>query len=131
MQPTSWPRRRGQQGKSPDTLPRTERAKGLLARIQPAGVRAVCDQLFVNKWLRSMKTVDTNTVSKPLVWAREQDEERPYHMPWKWMVDETRPESRPPLNVRLTEGVWTLVVGLAFVWMLAWWGWSQLRRRFT
>ena len=41
------------------------------------------------------------------------------------------PRIRPPLNVRLTEGVWTLVVGLAFVYMLAWWVWSQLKRRFT
>ena len=39
------------------------------------------------------------------------------------------PRPRPPLKVRLAEGVWTLVVGLAFVYMLAWWGWSQLRRR--
>ena len=41
------------------------------------------------------------------------------------------PRPRPPLNVRLTEGVWTLMVWLIFMWMLAWWGWSQLRRRFT
>ena len=41
------------------------------------------------------------------------------------------PRSRPPLNMRLTEGVLTLVLGLAFVYMAAWWGWSQLRRRFT
>jgi hypothetical protein len=41
------------------------------------------------------------------------------------------PRPRPPLNVRLAEGVWTLVAGLAFMYMLAWWGWSQLKRRFT
>ena len=46
---------------------------------------------------------------------------------WKWVM----PRSRPPLNVRLTEGVWTLVLGLAFVYMLGWWAWSQLKRRFT
>jgi hypothetical protein len=41
------------------------------------------------------------------------------------------PHPRPPLKVRLTEGVWTLVTWLAFVYMLARWGWSQLKRRFT
>jgi hypothetical protein len=47
--------------------------------------------------------------------------------PWQRAI----PRPRPPPNVRLTEGVWTLVAGLAFVYMLAWWGWSQLKRRFT
>jgi hypothetical protein len=41
------------------------------------------------------------------------------------------PSPRPPLNVRLTKGLWTLVAWLAFMFMLAWWGWSQLKRRFT
>jgi hypothetical protein len=41
------------------------------------------------------------------------------------------PPPRLPLMRLLTEAVWTLVAGLAFMYMLAWWGWSQLRRRFT
>ena len=41
------------------------------------------------------------------------------------------PRPLPPLIRLLTEGVWTLVAGLAFMYMLAWWGWSQLKRRFT
>jgi hypothetical protein len=47
--------------------------------------------------------------------------------PWRWAM----PRPRPPLTVRLTEGVWTLVAGLAFMYMLAWVAWIELKRRFT
>jgi hypothetical protein len=68
-----------------------QRAKNLLEEIQPAGVRAVCYRLFVNDWLPSMAKNDTDTVSRHLVWAREQE-----IIPWEWIVDETRPVERDP-----------------------------------
>jgi hypothetical protein len=86
------PRRgRGQRGKSEKTMLLINRAKTILEEVQPAGVRAICYRLFVNKWLRSMGKNDTDTVSRHLVWAREQE-----HIPWDWIVDETRPIERDP-----------------------------------
>src|SRR6266508_2364452 len=84
-------RRRGQRGKSEKTMLLIDRAKAILAGIQPAGVRAICYRLFVNGWLLSMGKSDTDTVSRHLVWAREQE-----IIPWDWIVDETRPEERDP-----------------------------------
>jgi hypothetical protein len=81
------PRRRGQRGKSPETLQLVARAKGILEDLHPHSVRGVCYQLFVNHWLRSMAKLDTDKVSKHLVWAREQG-----IIPWEWIVDESRPD---------------------------------------
>jgi hypothetical protein len=52
------PRRRGQRGKSPETLQLVARAKGILADQHPHSIRGVCYQLFVNKWLRSMAKLE-------------------------------------------------------------------------
>jgi hypothetical protein len=68
-----------------------ERANIILGEIQPAGVRAICYRSFVNGWLPSMAKNDTDTVSRHLVSAREQE-----IIPWDWIVDETRPEERYP-----------------------------------
>jgi hypothetical protein len=84
---TTPPRRRGQRGKSPETLTLVARAKGILGEQHPHSVRGVCYQLFVNGWLRSMAKLDTDKVSKHLVWAREQG-----IIPWDWIVDESRPD---------------------------------------
>jgi hypothetical protein len=84
-------RSRGQRGKAKETLLLIDRAKLILEEIQPAGVRAICDRLFVNGWLRSMGKSDTDKVSTHLVWAREQ-----VITPWEWIVDETRPVDRDP-----------------------------------
>jgi hypothetical protein len=89
---TTPPRRgRGQRGKSAQTVLLIERARAILEEIQPAGVRAICYRLFVNSWLRSMGKNDTDTVSRHLVWAREQG-----IISWDWIVDETRPTERDP-----------------------------------
>jgi len=87
MEHTSAPRRRGQRGKSPETLQLIERARRLLEELRPHSVRAVCSQLFVNHWLRSMAKIDTNKVSKQLVYVREEG-----MVAWEWIVDESRPD---------------------------------------
>jgi hypothetical protein len=84
-------RGRGQRGKSANTMLLIARAKTILEEVQPAGVRAICYRLFVNGWLPSMAKYDTDTVSRHLVWAREQE-----IIPWDWIVDETRPVERDP-----------------------------------
>jgi hypothetical protein len=68
-----------------------DRAKRILEEIQPAGVRAICYRLFVKGWLRSMGKNDTDTVSRHLVYAREEG-----IIDWEWIVDETRPVDRDP-----------------------------------
>ena len=91
MPKTRGARRRGERGKSAETMQLIHRAKTILEEIQPAGVRAVCYRLFVNGWLPSMSKNDTDRVSHHLVWAREQG-----IIPWAWIVDETRPVERAP-----------------------------------
>lgn len=76
--------RRGR-GKSARNLELIEAASGILARIQPATVRAVCYQLFNAKLIPDMGKNSTGRVSKQLTWAREQGD-----IPWHWIVDETR-----------------------------------------
>jgi hypothetical protein len=87
MDKTNAPRQRGQRGKSPETLQLVARAKAILEEMHPHSVRGVCYQLFVNGWLRSMAKLDTDKVSKHLVWAREAG-----IIPWEWIVDESRPD---------------------------------------
>jgi hypothetical protein len=84
---------RGERGKSANTMLLIARAKAILEEVQPAGVRAICYRLFVNGWLPSMAKNDTDTVSRHLVWAREQE-----IIPWDWIVDETRPVERSPVD---------------------------------
>jgi hypothetical protein len=71
MAQTNRPRQRGQRGKSAATLRLVAQAKGILDEQHPHSVSGVCYQLFVNKWLRSMAKLDTDKVSRYLVWARE------------------------------------------------------------
>jgi hypothetical protein len=87
MAQTNTPRQRGQRGKSAPTKLLVARAKGILDEQHPHSVRDVCYQLFVNKWLRSMAKLDTDKVSRHLVWARETE-----FIPWEWIVDESRPD---------------------------------------
>jgi hypothetical protein len=61
----------------------------ILRQIQPATVRAVCYQLFVQGLLESMAKTCTNRISRHLVYAREQGIVR-----WTWIVDETREAER-------------------------------------
>lgn len=80
--------RRGR-GKSRKSLEMVDVAKAILDEIQPASVRAVCYQLFIQKLIRSMAKNETNKVSRQLVWAREEGV-----IPWEWVVDETREAER-------------------------------------
>jgi hypothetical protein len=61
----------------------------ILRQIQPASVRAVCYQLFVQGLLESMAKNCTNRISRHLVYARERR-----IVPWTWIVDETREAER-------------------------------------
>jgi hypothetical protein len=63
----------------------------ILKEIQPASVRSVCYQLFNRKIISSMKTSETQKVSRLLVRARETGV-----IPWDWIVDETREPERIP-----------------------------------
>lgn len=72
-------------GKATKTLALVGAARNVLEQIQPASVRAVCYQLFVQGVIGSMAKAETNKVSTQLTWAREND-----IIPWAWIVDETR-----------------------------------------
>lgn len=76
-------------GKSQKTLELVDAALRILQEIQPASIRAVCYRLFVAGLIPSMDKTHTNTVSRQLVWAREQG-----LLPWEWVVDETREAER-------------------------------------
>ncbi|WOP14511.1 hypothetical protein [Ottowia sp. SB7-C50] len=76
-------------GKSAKTLALVEAARRILEEIQPASVRAVCYRLFIEKLIPDMGKNSTGSVSKQLVWAREQGV-----IPWGWIVDETREAER-------------------------------------
>jgi hypothetical protein len=72
-------------GKAKASLELIASCRDLLEEIQPASVRAVCYQLFARGLIGSMSKLNTQRVSKQLVWAREQGE-----IPWEWITDETR-----------------------------------------
>jgi len=76
-------------GKAKKSLALIDAAIRILDEIQPASIRAVCYRLFVEKLIPSMGKAHTNSVSTQLVWAREQG-----HLPWAWIVDETREAER-------------------------------------
>jgi hypothetical protein len=76
-------------GKAQHSLDLIDAAYEILGEIQPAGVRAGCYQLFIQKLLASMAKTCTNSISRLLVYAREQG-----IVPWEWVVDETREISR-------------------------------------
>lgn len=82
MEPTTT--RRGR-GKAKKTLALVEKAIEIADEIKPASVRAICYRLFVAGYIDSMSKSNTDSVSKQLVWAREQG-----MLPWEWVVDETR-----------------------------------------
>ncbi len=80
------PKGRGKAAKSLEIINASIR---ILEEIQPASVRAVCYRLFVEGLIASMAKKHTNAVGTQLVWAREQG-----HIPWEWIVDETRKVER-------------------------------------
>ncbi len=81
-------------GKSERSLALIAEAKDILAAIHPASVRAVCYQLFNRHVIASMAKSETNRVSVQLTDARELPSRDPYHIPWHWIVDETREPER-------------------------------------
>jgi hypothetical protein len=76
-------------GMSSKSLELISVARKILVEIKPASVRSVCYQLFNTKIINSMKTGETQKVSRLLVYAREQGT-----IPWEWIVDETRSPER-------------------------------------
>jgi hypothetical protein len=76
-------------GKTLEVLQLIDACVRILEQIQPASVRAVCYQLFVQHLLESMSKNCTNRISRHLVYAREQG-----IIPWGWIVDETREVER-------------------------------------
>jgi hypothetical protein len=60
-------------------------AYNILLEIHPASVRAVCYRLFVAGLISDMSKTSTNSVSRFLRIAREEEE-----IPWEWIVDESR-----------------------------------------
>lgn len=76
-------------GKSRQSLALIDAAIAILREIHPAGVRAVCYRLFIAGYITGMSKAETNKVSTHLTWAREQG-----HIPWHWIVDETREAER-------------------------------------
>ena len=65
-------------------------AYDILEGIQPASVRAICDQLFVRGVITGMDKANTNRVGALLTRAREEGE-----VPWEW-VQEGREIERLP-----------------------------------
>lgn len=82
------PRRRG---KAAATVAMINAAIEILEEIHPASVRAVCYRLFVAGLIPNMSKSSTDKVSRHLVDAREAG-----HLPWDWIVDETREAERIP-----------------------------------
>lgn len=78
-------------GKATKTLELIDAAQRILAEIQPATVRAVCYRLFTEGLIPNMGKNATGSVSKHLVYARENR-----MIPWDWIVDETREAERIP-----------------------------------
>lgn len=76
-------------GKSQQSIKLINTAIEILEEIQPATLRAVCYRLFIAGILTSMSKAETNKVSTQLTWARENE-----HLPWEWVVDETRAPER-------------------------------------
>lgn len=76
-------------GKAQASIALIDAAAEILSEIQPATVRAACYRLFAAGLIPSMKKGATDRVSKQLVWARENG-----HIPWGWIVDETRHAER-------------------------------------
>jgi len=76
-------------GKSRRSLDLIDAAARILHEIKPASIRAVCYRLFVEGLIPSMDKTHTNTVSRHLVWAREQG-----RVSWEWIVDENREAER-------------------------------------
>jgi hypothetical protein len=76
-------------GKAQKTLEQIASCIEILSEIQPASVRAVAYQLFIQKLISDMSTSNTARVSRQLVYAREHN-----IVPWSWVVDETREAER-------------------------------------
>ena|GEM_PF-554758 len=72
-------------GKGRRTIELVAAATKILEEIEPASVRAMCYQLFIQKLIPNMGKSSTNSVSRLLTRAREEGE-----IPWEWIVDESR-----------------------------------------
>lgn len=72
-------------GKGRRSLDLVQAAYDILEEINPATVRAVCYRLFVAGLIQDMSKSSTNSVSRLLKVAREENE-----IPWEWIVDESR-----------------------------------------
>jgi hypothetical protein len=79
-------------GKHESSLQLVAASHEILEEIQPATVRAVCYRLFIDKLTPDMSLKSTRRVSKQLTWTREHG-----HIPWQWIVDETREAERASL----------------------------------
>jgi len=78
-------------GKGKRALRSIEAAADILEEIEPATVRAVCYRLFVAGLIQDMSKSSTNSVSRLLKLAREEDD-----IPWEWIVDESREAETVP-----------------------------------
>ena len=83
-------KRRGR-GRAKETLELIERMVRVAEQIQPCGVRALAYQFFNLKLIPSMAKENVQKVSRLSVIAREAGT-----LPWEWIVDEGRQESRMP-----------------------------------
>jgi hypothetical protein len=72
-------------GKARRSIDIIEAAHDILSEIQPASVRAVCYRLFTQGLIPDMSKGSTNSVSRLLTRAREDNT-----IPWEWIVDESR-----------------------------------------
>jgi hypothetical protein len=58
-------------GKPPAVVRLIDACESILGQIQPASVRPVCYQLFVQGLIEAMSKLCTNRISRHLVYARE------------------------------------------------------------
>ena len=72
-------------GKSKRTLELVATARDILEEIQPASVRAVCYRLFTMGLIKDMSKSSTNSISRILTGAREEEQ-----IDWSYIVDESR-----------------------------------------
>lgn len=84
-------RGRGQRGRSRTTLDLIATCTKIIEPCQPITVRGVCYKLFVAELIDSMAVKNTQKVSRILRDAREEG-----HIPWEWIVDESRELERQP-----------------------------------
>lgn len=90
-------------GKAQKTLDLIEAINAILDVIAPAGVRAICYQLFVQGLIPSMARKETNRISDLLVTARDDES-----VDWRRIVDPTRTIDIPASWANVAEYVETV-----------------------